>query len=306
VVDFVFTHSANEVGLRFPVAMRIPRPVQADLALILATLIWGSTFTIVKQTLAQVSPMLFITLRFLVATSVTVAFMPGVLRNISVETFRRGSTLAAFLLGGFFFQTLGLQGTTPSRSAFITSLSVLLVPILGFFLFRHRPRPQTLAGVLIATIGLAFLTLDRLELKLSSGDGLTLMCAVSFALHILFVGRYSPVSDYRQLFMLQLALSAGMAAVASPIVETPFLVWDVLFSIYLLITGVLATALGFYIQNRAQRLTTANRTALIFSLEPIFAVLFAYLLLDQAPTKKEWLGGSLVLAGILTSEMRRE
>jgi drug/metabolite transporter (DMT)-like permease len=285
--------------------MKIPRPVQADLALILATLIWGSTFTIVKQTLAQVSPMLFITLRFLVATSVTVAFMPGVLRNISAETFRCGSTLAAFLLGGFFFQTLGLQGTTPSRSAFITSLSVLLVPVLGFFLFRHRPRPQTLAGVVIAATGLGFLTLDTLELKLSYGDALTLMCAVSFALHILFVGRYS-TSDYRQLFILQLALSAGVAAVATPIVETPFLVWDVLFSIYLLITGVLATALGFYIQNRAQRLTTAKRTALIFSLEPIFAVLFAYLLLDQAPTKKEWLGGTLVLAGILTSEMRRE
>jgi drug/metabolite transporter (DMT)-like permease len=259
----------------------------------------------VKQTLAQVSPMLFITLRFLFATGVTVAFMPGVLRNISAETFRCGSTLAAFLLGGFFFQTLGLQGTTPSRSAFITSLSVLLVPVLGFFLFRHRPRPQTLAGVVIAATGLGFLTLDTLELKLSYGDALTLMCAVSFALHILFVGRYS-TSDYRQLFILQLALSAGVAAVATPIVETPFLVWDVLFSIYLLITGVLATALGFYIQNRAQRLTTANRTALIFSLEPIFAVLFAYLLLDQAPTKKEWLGGTLVLAGILTSEMRRE
>ena len=286
--------------------MRIPKPVQADLALILATLIWGSTFTIVKQTLAQVSPLLFVTLRFLVATGVTVAFMPGVLRRISGDTFRRGLTLAAFLLGGFFFQTLGLQGTTPSRSAFITSLSVLLVPLLGFLLFRHRPRPQTLTGVLIAATGLGFLTLDTLQLKLSYGDALTLLCAVLFALHILFIGRYSNVSDYRQLFILQLALSAGMAALATPILETPFLVWDVLFSIYLLITGVLATALGFYIQNRAQRFTTANRTALIFSLEPIFAVMFAYLLLDQAPTKKEWLGGGLVLAGILTSQMRRE
>jgi drug/metabolite transporter (DMT)-like permease len=286
--------------------MRIPKPVQADLALILATLIWGSTFTIVKQTLAQVSPLLFVTLRFLVATGVTVAFMPGVLRRISGDTFRRGLTLAAFLLGGFFFQTLGLQGTTPSRSAFITSLSVLLVPLLGFLLFRHRPRPQTLTGVLIAATGLGFLTLDTLQLKLSYGDALTLLCAVLFALHILFIGRYSHVSDYRQLFILQLALSAGMAALATPILETPFLVWDVLFSIYLLITGVLATALGFYIQNRAQRFTTANRTALIFSLEPIFAVMFAYLLLDQAPTKKEWLGGGLVLAGILTSQMRRE
>lgn len=286
--------------------MRIPKPVQADLALILATLIWGSTFTIVKQTLAQVSPLLFVTLRFLVATGVTVAFMPGVLRRISGDTFRRGLTLAAFLLGGFFFQTLGLQGTTPSRSAFITSLSVLLVPVLGFLLFRHRPRPQTLTGVLIAATGLGFLTLDTLQLKLSYGDALTLLCAVSFAFHILFIGRYSQGSDYRQLFILQLALSAGMAALATPILETPFLVWDVLFSIYLLITRVLATALGFYIQNRAQRFTTANRTALIFSLEPIFAVMFAYLLLDQAPTKKEWLGGGLVLAGILTSQMRRE
>ena len=286
--------------------MKIPKPVQADLALILATLIWGSTFTVVKQTLAQVSPLLFITLRFLVATAVTIAFMPRVLRNISGDTFRQGLTLAAFLLAGFFFQTLGLQGTTPSRSAFITSLSVVLVPILGFLLFQHRPRPQTLAGVLIAATGLGFLTLDTLQFKLSYGDALTLLCALSFALHILFIGRYSQVSDYRQLFILQLALSAGIAALATPILETPFLVWDVLFSIYLLITGVLATALGFYIQNRAQRFTTANRTALIFSLEPIFAVMFAYLLLDQAPTKKEWLGGGLVLVGILTSQMRRE
>ena len=90
-----------------------------------------------------------------------------------------------------------------------------------------------------------------------------------------------------------------------PMLETPFLVWDKTFTLYLFITGVLATAFAFYCQNRAQQYTTPNRAALIFSLEPFFAVFFAYLLLGQTLTGKEWLGGGFVLAGILTAEFRR-
>src|SRR5437867_8502088 len=175
--------------------MKIPKTVQADLALILVTMIWGSTFTIVKQALAQVSPLLFISLRFWVATLLTVVLMPGALREISAQTLRRGSILALLLLGGFVFQTLGLRGTTPSRSAFITSLSVPLVPVLGFFLFGHRPSMPTLAGVALAPVGLGFLTLERLELSFTVGDTLTLLCAIFFALHILFISRYLPTTD---------------------------------------------------------------------------------------------------------------
>jgi len=286
--------------------MKIPKTASADLALIFVTIIWGSTFGIVKKALAQVSPVLFITLRFWIATALTVALMPGSLRNMSLETFRRGSVLASLLLGGFVFQTLGLRGTTASKSAFITSLSVLLVPILGFVLFRHSPRRQTLAGVIVATVGLGLLTLETLEFKFGSGDTLTLLCAVVFALHILFIGRYSPISDFRQLVILQMAVSALVASLATPMLETPFLVWDVPFTLYLFVTGVLATALGFYVQNRAQQFTSANRTALIFSLEPLFAALFSYLLLGQTLSSKEWLGGGLVVAGILISEIRRD
>jgi drug/metabolite transporter (DMT)-like permease len=286
--------------------MKIPKSAKADLALIFVTIIWGSTFAIVKKALAQVSPILFITLRFWIATALTVSLMPGALRNMSLETFRRGSILASLLLGGFVFQTLGLRGTTASKSAFITSLSVLLVPILGFVLFRHHPRRQTLAGVTLATGGLGLLTLETLEFKFETGDTLTFLCAVVFALHILFIGRYSPISDFRQLVILQMAVSAVVASLAMPVLETPFLVPDVPFTLYLFITGVLATALGFYVQNRAQQFTTANRTALIFSLEPLFAALFSYLLLGQTLTPKEWLGGALVIAGILISEIRRD
>ncbi len=286
--------------------MKIPKTAKADLALIFVTIIWGSTFAIVKKALAQVSPILFITLRFWIATALTVALMPGALRNMSLETFRRGSILASLLLGGFIFQTVGLRVTTASKSAFITSLSVLLVPILGFVLFGHRPRRQTVAGVALATVGLGLLTLETLELKFGRGDTLTFLCAVVFALHILFIGRYSPISDFRQLVILQMAVSAVVGSLAMPMLETPFLVPDVPFTLYLFITGVLATAFGFYVQNRAQQFTTANRTALIFSLEPLFAALFSYLLLGQTLSPKEWLGGGLVIAGILISEIRRD
>ncbi len=286
--------------------MKIPKTAKADLALIFVTIIWGSTFAIVKKALAQVSPILFITLRFWIATALTVALMPGALRNMSLETFRRGSILASLLLGGFIFQTVGLRVTTASKSAFITSLSVLLVPILGFVFFGHRPRRQTIAGVALATVGLGLLTLETLELKFGRGDTLTFLCAVVFALHILFIGRYSPISDFRQLVILQMAVSAVVGSLAMPMLETPFLVPDVPFTLYLFITGVLATAFGFYVQNRAQQFTTANRTALIFSLEPLFAALFSYLLLGQTLSPKEWLGGGLVIAGILISEIRRD
>ncbi len=285
--------------------MKIPRPLQADLALLVVTLIWGSTFTIVKKSLAQVSPILFIALRFWVATIVTMAFLPGAVRGVSLQTLRRGLLLSVLLVGGFVFQTVGLRGTTASQSAFITSLAVLLVPVLGLMIFHHRPTTQTLVGVALATMGLAFLTLTTIQFKIRYGDALTLMCAVVFALHMLFLGRYLTDSDYRQLVVLQLAGGAVIGTIVMPVLETPFLVWDVSFTVYLFITGVLATGFAYYSQTRAQQYTTPNRTALIFSLEPFFAVLFAYLLLGRTPAPKEWLGGGLVLAGIVTAEFGR-
>ncbi len=222
-----------------------------------------------------------------------------------MQTLRRGLLLSLALVGGFVFQTVGLRGTTPSRSAFVTSLSVLLVPLLGMLIFGRRPAPRTIAGFAVATGGLGFLTLSSLELKLSRGDALTLVCAVFFAMHILLLGRYLPTSDFRQLVIIQLAGSALTGTILTPLLETPFVVWDSLFALYLFITGVLATAVAFYVQNKAQQYTTPNRTALIFSLEPFFAALFAYLLVGVALTGREWFGGCLVLAGILLSEFRR-
>jgi drug/metabolite transporter (DMT)-like permease len=282
-----------------------PKLLQADLSLLVITLIWGGSFTIVKLSLAQASPILFICLRFWVAAAVTAAFMPRAFSNLSFQTLKRGLFLSIALLGGFVFQTVGLRGTTPSRSAFITSLSVLLVPVLGFFLFHHRPPIRTLLGVGMATVGLGLLTLNAVPIQLSRGDFLTLICAIVFAVHILLIGRYLPTSDFRQLVILQLCGSALLCTLILPMLETPFLVWDFTIAVYLFVTGVLATGVAIYVQNRAQQYTTPSRTALIFSLEPFFAALVAYQILGQSLSPKEWGGGALVLAGILTSEFRR-
>jgi drug/metabolite transporter (DMT)-like permease len=284
--------------------MKISKPLQADMALVLITFVWGSTFTVVKQSLENASPILFVTMRFWIATLVCIAFMPGHFRKINRRTWCHGVVLSLILFGGFVFQTLGLRNTNPSYSAFITSLSVLLVPLLGFLLFHHRPRPQTLAGVILATIGLFLLLAHLSRLTMGSGDFLTLICAVLFGLHILLLGRFVAVSDYRQLLLLQLAGTAILSSIAVPLFEVPVLNLNPRLVLALAVTGLLATAFALYVQARAQRLTTANHAALIFSLEPFFAALFAFWILGQVLTLREWFGGILVLAGILVSELQ--
>ncbi len=284
--------------------MKLSRSLKADLALIAITFIWGSTFTVVKASLEQISPVLFVALRFWLATVIVLVCMPGQLAKISGETLRKGLLLALFLLGGFLFQTLGLRSTGPSNSAFITSLSVLLVPLLGFAFFRHRPRMQTIAGIILAMSGLYFMLMNLTDLNLQSGDALTLICAILFAFQILFLSRFVAGADFRHLMILQVAGVALFSTAMMPFIETPFVVWSPQLVFYFFITAVLATALAFYVQARAQQHTTANRAALIFSLEPLFAALFAYWLLGDRLSVREWIGGALILAGILTSELR--
>jgi drug/metabolite transporter (DMT)-like permease len=284
--------------------MKISKSIQADFALIAVTFIWGSTFTVIKKSLELTSPILFVAMRFWLAAALTLACMPGQIRKVSAQSVGRGLILAGVLSGGFIFQTLGLRSSSPSNSAFITSLSVLLVPLMGFLLFRQRPALQTILGVIMATMGLLFLLVDIRNLRPQSGDVLTLVCAAMFGLQILFLSRFVAKTDYAQLQLLQMLGSAVLCTMLVPALESPFVLPTSSLMLYLFVTGVLATAVAFYVQARAQRLTTPNRAALIFSLEPFFAALFAYWILDYRLTVREWLGGGMILAGILVSELQ--
>jgi drug/metabolite transporter (DMT)-like permease len=284
--------------------MKIPKSIQADLALIAITFVWGSTFTVVKNSLAFISPILLVAVRFWIATAVIVIFMPGQIRKLSAKSVCHGLVLSIVLLGSFIFQTLGLRSASPSYSAFITALSVLLVPLLGFIFFRDRPRLQTVAGVSLATLGLWVLLVNIQQMKMGSGEMLTLVCAFLFALQILLLGHFVTTTDYRQLMLLQMAGTALLCTILTPVLENPFIIWHSSLLVYFFVTGILATAVAFYVQARAQQFTTPNRAALIFSLEPFFAALFAYWILGQVLTVREWIGGALILAGILVSELR--
>ena len=285
--------------------MKLDKVVQAEILLLLITILWGSTFTIVKKALLQVSPVLLVALRFWIATAVIAALMKGQFRNIRSGTVLKGLALSVTFLGGFLFQTLGLRDTTPSNSAFITSLCVLFVPILGFLIFRHRPTFQTIAGILMATIGLILLLADSSDFSLHSGDFLTLMCAIMFAFQIIFLGRFVRQASYRHLIFIKITCSAVLCSIMVPLLESPFLIWDPWIIFYLFVLGVLATAAAFFIQAWAQQYSDPNHTALIFSLEPVFASVFAFIILGQRFSGKEWAGGILILTGIIVSEIRR-
>jgi drug/metabolite transporter (DMT)-like permease len=275
---------------------------QADLALVGVTLIWGSTFVIVKQSLVSVGPLVFVTARFWVAALVLLAVYLARRPSADRQAWRDGGLTGLFLTAGFITQTIGLQTTEAGKAAFITGLSVVLVPVIVALLFGARPSRPALVGVVMAAVGLGLLTLDR-RLRPATGDLWVLACAFAFALHILSTGHFTLRHDVLSFTLAQLLTVALLTSGAALVFERGGLslllrVWPAV-----LYMGLGATALVFGVQTWAQRHTTSTHTALVFSLEPVFAAIFAALFAGEVLTLREGLGGGLVLGGMLAAEL---
>ncbi len=281
------------------------RQLQADLALLAVTVIWGSTFVITKNALVQVAPFTFLAVRFGLATLVVGAIFATRLVAAPRRELAAGSLVGAFLFAGYAFQTVGLQYTTAAKSGFITGLAVVIVPFAALLVLRQRPGRGAMAGVLLATAGLALLTL-RGDLTLAYGDLITLGCVFAFALQIVFVGRFAPRVAVASLTTAQLA-TVTVASVAfalaaeQPTLYLPTEVWAA--AAFLALAG---TALAFIVQSMAQRFTSATHTALIFAAEPVFALFFAVLLAGERLGARALLGCALMLAGMLVAELWRK
>ena len=213
-----------------------------------------------------------------------------------------GALIGLFLFASYGFQTSGLQYTTPAKAAFITGLSVVFVPLLATLFWRRLPPPAALLGILLATAGLALLSLN-VDLSLNRGDLLVLGCAVCVALHILLTGVFAPRADPLRLTAMQLltvALLSGLVALLweRPLTMPPGSVWFAA-----IFTGLLASTFAFGAQTVAQRFTSATHTALIFVTEPVFAALWSTALGREALTARAWLGCGLILAGMLAAEL---
>ena len=283
----------------------LPRQLLADLALLLVALIWGSTFVLVKEAVSQVKPLSFIALRFALATLTMALLFRRRLRTLGRRGLLAGALIGLFLTAGYGFQTAGLQYTTASKAGFITGLSVVIVPFAAWLILGRRPASNGLAGVILATIGLALLSLQMGErLAIGRGDLLVLACSLSFALHIVTVGAFAPRMDPLALATAQIGVVALVSGVLALIVERDGSGFSGLVWFAALFTGLLATALAFAVQTAAQVFTTPTHTALIFATEPVFAALFGYLLAEERLTGRALLGCGLILAGMVVAELR--
>jgi drug/metabolite transporter (DMT)-like permease len=280
--------------------------IQAEIYLLVIVIVWGSTFAIIKGVLDQIPTFTFLAYRFFLAVLILyLIFWKRIKENIDKTALKKGSLIGIFLFLGYAFQTVGLKYTTATKAGFITGLSVVLVPIISHFFIKEKINRNSVIGVVLAFIGLWFLNYSN-SFSFNLGDFLVLLCAVSFALHIISVGLYSKKVDYVPLVIVQLATVFVLCLLIAIIFERPAL--NLSYSLYvwwsIVLTGVFATALAFYMQNRFQRHSTATKTAIIFSGEPIFAAVFAYFLLGEKVSLIAWAGGLLIIFGMIVSQSK--
>lgn len=279
----------------------------ADLSLLLLTLFWGTTFTVVKEALTIASPGVFLSARFAVAAAVLAAVAAWRRDRVGPGFLREGLLLGVFMLAGFLLQTVGLRHTTPARSGFLTGLSVLVVPFLARFLLGRKVRAASWFGVALAVVGLALLTRPfstDLSAAVRLGDLLTAGCAVAFAFQIVFTSEWSGRHPLVPFVLVQVGVTlAGALAFAALEPRAFDAARAPAFAAAVGFTGVLMTALAFFVMNWGQRHTTAIRAALIFALEPVAAALFSFWVYGEPLGPWDWAGGALIVLAVLAGEI---
>jgi drug/metabolite transporter (DMT)-like permease len=274
---------------------------RAEAALGASTVIWGSTFAIVKLAMEDISPVLLVALRFLAASLLLLVFFRKIF-PLRPNQLIKGGLLGFFLFLGFVTQNVGLTLTSASKSAFITGMMVVVVPMLQVVIERRLPKIGNLVGVAIVALGLWFLTAPNGS-SFNSGDALTLACAAFFAIYIVYLDVVSREMTTLQLLFIQLSSMAAYSTLAFLLFETPRFVVSARSLLSLGYLTVLATLLSSWIQTRFQKDTTPTRAAVIFSVEPVIAAGVAALLLGETMGPLGFSGGALIILGVLVSEL---
>ena len=296
--------------LQFIGDIKINKTILAKIGLILTTLIWGATFVITDEALKEAPPFTFNAYRFLIASLSTFIIVRGqVFKSTKVE-FKSALVCAIFLFLGYNFQNFGLWlDSTPTTSAFITSISVVLVPIFLVISGKQQVSKKIWASVSFALLGL-FMLLDPVSTGIKIGDIITFGCAIFFAGHIIFQDESvkKEINIFR-FFLIQIGIVCLLSFLCSLIFEPTSLLssmhvdfWSSTLVKALLINGVFATTIGIMIMVWAQKIVTASQTAIFFSLEPLFAALFSWILISEKLSLYGWAGGFIIVVAILISD----
>jgi drug/metabolite transporter (DMT)-like permease len=287
---------------------RVPPRWQSDATLAAVTVIWGTTFVVVKSALSGISAAYFLALRFWIASAcMALLFLRPFIaseRRQVLRGLRGGAFAGVFLWMGYILQTFGLKYTSAGTSGFITGLYIVLVPLVGAVIYRKRPQASEIVGILIATAGMILLTLPSLKaMRPNIGDVLTLGCAGAFAVHLVVLGHYAQREHYEAVALGQILCAAVLSTLAL-LWEPPRIMWSPNLVMALVLTGVFATAVAFSLQTWGQQYTSSTRTALIFALEPVFALATAVTFGNEGVTRVGLAGAALILGGILMVELK--
>jgi drug/metabolite transporter (DMT)-like permease len=277
----------------------VSRRHAAEAALVGIAAVWGLTFVMVQDAVERLPVLAFLGYRFTAAALIVAVIFQRQLRGLSRDGWRAGLLMGVFLTGGYLFQTFALQHTTASNTGFITGLFVVLTPVLGALFLREHVGPAAWAAALVSAVGLYLLSGTS---GLHEGDALALLCAGCFAAHILVTGRGVRSHNLGALLAVQLGTVGATCLIAGAVagqLESPSggKVWSAL-----LVTVLIASALGYFVQSYAQKHASPARTALILTSEPAFAGLFGYLHGDRLDALN-WFGAGLIMAAIVGVEV---
>lgn len=284
----------------------------ADSTLLFVALIWGATFVVVQNAISFLDPVTFNAVRFFLAGLFLflwlILFKREQLKSLSLKVIGSGCVLGFWLFLGYASQTIGLVYTTSSKAGFITGLNVVLVPLFSIFLLKQKPTLFSVMGVTIATVGLYLLTMGD-SFNLNKGDIIVLICAISFAMHIIFTGKFTQKYPTLLLTVIQILMVSFFCSIYSLIFEN----WQEAFNLSILankevafaliITSLFATAFAFFAQTMFQKYTTPTRVALIFVMEPVFAAIMAYIWANERLSIIAGIGCLFILIGMVLSEL---
>ena len=278
----------------------------ASVSLLTVTIIWGSAFVVMKNSIDVISPSYLLAYRFTVAAlGMTVLFWKQI-KTMRMQEFGRGLLVGALLFVSYYFQTYGLKYTTASKNAFITTLYVILVPFLQWLFNRIRPAGHNLAAAVIAVIGLALLSLKG-DLTINFGDFLTLICGVCFAVHIIFLEKYTENTSPVKLTVMQMGTAAALSWITALATEgschlsvftQPGVPGAVLY------LGLASSMLCFLLQTVGQKYLDAATASILLSFESVFGLVFSVLFLKEPVTRKMLAGCALMFFAAILAEYR--
>lgn len=283
--------------------MNKKKSLLADMSLLLVAIVWGIGFIISKNALDYMDPIYLMFLRFTLSSVLMVIIFWKKLLKIKIKDLEAGVIIGLFLFLGFLFQTVGLQYTTVSKQAFITASNVVMVPFILWFIIKKSPDIYEIVSAILCFIGIGILSLEG-SMTMGLGEGLTLICAVFFALHIISIGYYSKKHDPILLTILQFAVAAILSFLVAIILKVEFTSITKEIAKSMLYLSIVSTILAFGIQNVAQKYTTSTHAAIILSLESVFGSLFSVLLLSETFTLKLFLGCIIIFLAVITAETK--